>query len=107
MPTVQKKRRSCLTPYFTRSLLIEVSRLGLEWNYNRQISERIAEVPDLKYPVDLHFIHTHRHGRPCDPHMRCVLSLEPFKGVVVVCDMPFWFFNKLPKVRTPLKERRV
>ena len=34
------------TPYFSRNLLIEASRLGLKWDYNRQISERIAEVPD-------------------------------------------------------------
>jgi hypothetical protein len=108
MPTIQrKKRRTFLTPYFTRKLLIEASRLGLEWDYNRQLSERIAEVPDLKYPVELFFIHTHRYGQPCEPHIRCMISLEPFKKSVVFCDMPFEFFNKLPRMRIPVTHHAV
>jgi hypothetical protein len=94
------------TPYFTRRLLIRASRLGLQWDYNRQLSERIAEVPDLMYPVELFFIHNHRHGQPCEPHMRCMISLEQFKkGLVVFCDMPFEFFAKLPKMRILVNRR--
>lgn len=102
---MKKKERN--TPYFTRKLLIEASRLGLEWDYNRQLSERIAEVPDLKYPVELFFIHTHRCGQPCEPHIRCMISLEPFKETVVFCDMPFEFFAKLPKMRARIPARLI
>ena len=92
--------------YFTRSLLIEASRLGLEWDFNRQIDDRIAEVPDLKYPVLRSFVHNHRHGVPCEPHIRCVISLEPMGGDIVICDVPTEFFNKLPAKRLkPLNAR--
>lgn len=91
------KKHSKSVPYFTRKLLIEVSRKGLEWDYNRQLSERIAEVPDLKYPVEMSFVHEHRHGLPSEPHIRTVISLEPFSKAFVVADMPIEFFDKLPR----------
>lgn len=90
--------------YFTRNLLIEASRLGLEWDYNRQISEQIAEVPDLNYPVTFFMDHHHRHGQPCEPHIRCLISLYPFTDGDVICDVPTDFFNSLPTKRV---KRRV
>jgi hypothetical protein len=86
-----------MIPYFTRELLIEASKLGLKWDYNRQISEQIAEVPDLKYQVIFHMFHYHRRFKPCEKHVRCMISLEPFKKTVVFCDMPVEFFKKLPR----------
>lgn len=94
---MSQKRKTI--PYFTRSLLIQASRLGLEWDYNRQLSERIAEVPDRRYPVEFHFVHTHRHGKACEPHMRCVITLEAIRDSVVIVDVPFEFFDKLPRKR--------
>jgi hypothetical protein len=91
------KKRS--TPYFTRNLLIRASRLGLKWDFNRQFSDEIAEVPDHKYPVEAYFVHNHRHGRPSEPHIRCVISLEPFKDTVVICDVPTKFFEALPRMK--------
>lgn len=85
-------------PYFTRALLIEASHLGLKWDYNRQISERIAEVPDLHYEVEIYMPHHHRYFKPCEEHIRCMISLEPFKQTVVFCDMPVEFFKKLPRM---------
>ena len=82
--------------YFTRSKLIEASELGLKWDFNRQISKTIAEVPDLKYPVVLHLDHNHRHGHPCEPHIRCVVSLGDMNMTV---DVPTEFFKKLPTIR--------
>jgi len=84
-------------PYFTRNLLIRASRLGIKWDFNRQISEQIAEVPDRKYPVE--FAYHHRHGQPCEAHTRCVISLGPFSDSHVICDVPTDFFNKLPTMR--------
>lgn len=85
-------------PYFTRKLLIEVSEKGLKWDFNRQLSERIAEVPDLKYPVETFFVHHHRHGLPSEPHIRTVISLKPFKDSLVIADVPTEFFNRLPRM---------
>lgn len=98
-----KKSQPKVVPYFTRNLLIEASRLGLEWDFNRQISEEIAEVPDLKYPVVFTLDHHHRHGQPCEAHVRCLISLEPFTDGEVICDVPTDFFNRLPTMR--LKKR--
>ncbi|MBI2806096.1 MAG: hypothetical protein HYX68_14035 [Planctomycetes bacterium] len=106
MHTIQKKkRRTHLIPYFTRKLLIEASRLGLKWDYNYQISQRIAEVPDLKYPVEDFLVQDHRYGQPCEQHIHCVISLEPFKRDCVFCDVPIEFFEKLPKMRTRIPAR--
>lgn len=92
------KKSTKSVPYFTRSLLLEVSRNGLEWDYNRQLSERIAEVPDLKYPVEMVLVHRHRHGQPSEAHIRTVISLKPFSNAFVVADMPTEFFDKLPRM---------
>lgn len=100
--TSMKKNQSKVR-YFTRQLLMEASRLGLEWDFNRQISEQIAEVPDFKYPVTHSFVHNHRHGQRCEPHVRCVISLEPFTDDMVICDVPTDYFNSLPTRR--LKRR--
>ena len=85
-------------PHFTRALLIEASRLGLNWDYNRQLSERIAEVPDHHYEVEISMSHHHRHFKPCKEHIRCMISLAPFKREFVFCDMPVEFFLKLPRM---------
>ena len=39
------------TVFFTRKHLIQAARLGQKWNFNRQLSDQIAEVPDVKFPV--------------------------------------------------------
>jgi hypothetical protein len=91
------KQPETATPYLTRSLLIEVSRRGHKWDFNRQLSERIAEVPGGNYPVELFFVHRHRHGEPSEPHIRTVISLEPFSNAFVVADVPIEFFDKLPR----------
>lgn len=93
-------------PYFTRKRLIEVSKKGLKWDYNRQLSERIAEVPDLKYPVEMFFVHHHRHGLPSEPHIRTVISLKPFSDSLVIADVPTEFFNRLPRM-TPKVSKKV
>ena len=76
--------------------MIQASRLGIKWAYNRQISDSIAEVPDLLYEVEFFMPHHHRHRKACEEHVRCMISLAPFQPSVVFCDMPVEFFLKLP-----------
>ncbi len=94
------KKNKTTTPYFTRNHLIQASRLGLKWDFNRQVSDRIAEVPDLKYPVEVFLVHNHRHGVRSEPHIRCMISLEPFKDTPIICDVPTKFFEELPKIKS-------
>ena len=85
---------------------MEASRLGIEWDFNRQISEKISEVPSgLKFPVTFFMEHNHRRMKRCEPHVRCLILLEP--GRQVICDMTIEFFQALPKVqiRARLLER--
>ena len=94
------KKNKTTTPYFTRNHLIQASRLGLKWDFNRQLSDQITEVPDLKYPVEVFLVHNHRHGVRSEPHIRCLISLEPFKDTGVICDVPTKFFEELPKMKS-------
>lgn len=100
------EQRTVAVPYFTRQLLMEASRLGIEWDYNRQISEEISEVPSgLKFPVTFFMEHNHRRMKRCEPHVRCVIMLKP--GTSVICDVTNEFFQGLPMVpiRASLLER--
>ena len=82
--------------YFTRRHLIEVAHQGLAWDYNRQLSERIAEIPDGRFSVESSIVHSFRRGAPCEPHIRCVVSLAPHREGVVCCDVPIRFYEALP-----------
>ena len=96
------EQRTVAVPYFTRKLLMDASRLGVEWDFNRQISEKISEVPSgLKFPVTFFMEHNHRRMKRCEPHVRCVILLEP--GRDVICDVTIEFFQKLPMVRIPAR----
>ncbi len=92
------EQRTVAIPYFTRKLLIEASRMGIEWDYNRQISEKISEVPSgLRFPVTFFMEHNHRRMKRCEPHVRCVIMIEP--GRTVICDVSVEFFQSLPMVQ--------
>jgi hypothetical protein len=102
----REEQRTVAVPYFTRQLLMDASRLGIEWDFNRQISEKISEVPSgLRFPVTFVMEHNHRRMQRCEPHVRCVIMLEP--GRYVICDVTIEFFQSLPKVqiRAHLLER--
>lgn len=102
----REEQRTVAVPYFTRQLLMDASRLGIEWDFNRQISERISEVKSgLKFPVTFFMEHNHRRMQRCEPHVRCVILLGP--GRDVICDVTIEFFQSLPKVqiRASLLER--
>ena len=100
LKTSKKTKRTVRTEfrYFTRELLIAAAQLGVKWDYNRQIDDSIAEVPDGKYPVVFWMPHHHRHFVPCEEHIRCMISLKPFADTVVFCDVPESFWLGLPSV---------
>lgn len=96
------EQRTVAIPYFTRKLLMDASRLGIEWDFNRQISEEISEVPTgAKFPVTFYMEHNHRRMKRCEPHVRCVIQIGPRQQVI--CDMTIEFFQALPMVRVPAR----
>lgn len=96
------EQRTVAVPYFTRALLMDASRLGIEWDFNRQISEKISEVPSgHKFPVMFFMEHNHRRMKRCEPHVRCVIQIGPRQQVI--CDMTIEFFQSLPMVRIPAR----
>lgn len=98
----REEQRTVAVPYFTRELLMDASRLGIEWDYNRQISEKISEVPSgLKFPVTFFMEHNHRRMKRCEPHVRCVIQIGPRQQVI--CDMTTEFFQSLPMVCVPAR----
>lgn len=100
------EQRTVAVPYFTRKLLMDASRLGIEWDFNRQISENISEVPSgLKFPVTFFMEHNHRRMQRCEPHVRCVIQIGPRQQVI--CDVTTEFFQSLSmvQVRACLVER--
>lgn len=95
------EKRTVAIPYFTRKLLMDASRLGIEWDFNRQISEEISEVPTgAKFPVTFYMEHNHRRMKRCEPHVRCVIQIGPSQQVI--CDMTIEFFQALPMVCIPV-----
>lgn len=96
------EQRTVAVPYFTRELLMDASRLGVEWDFNRQISEEISKVPSgHKFPVTFFMEHNHRRMKRCEPHVRCMIQIGPREQVI--CDMTVEFFQALPMVRVPAR----
>jgi hypothetical protein len=96
--------------HFTKSLLVEAASKGPAWDYNRQLDpEKIGTLPDFNFPVKLAFFHRHRHGQPCEPHVRCVVLIsrqhpsfvaaypDRFERTYAIVDVPTDFFRALPR----------
>lgn len=92
-------RKYQVVKYFTRRHLIECARLGLKWDYNRQVSEKVRELPEANYPVIRTLVHQHRHFQPCEPHIRCGVGGP--NGLIAFIDVPMWYYDKLPQRRIP------
>ncbi len=84
-------------PYLTRRHCLEIADNGDDWNYNRQLDPlAIRTLPSDKncvYPVVCAFIHQHRHGVPCEDHMRLMFEAP---GSPAICDVPMAYAATLP-----------
>ena len=79
--------------FVSRAQMIELSRLGLKWGFNRQIADSIAEIPSGRYPVEFMMLHHHKQFRPCREHVRIRIGLRG-RGCVSV-DVTKRHFRKL------------
>lgn len=89
----QKKKRAKVR-YLTKAHLIECSRLGRKWRYNRQLSSKVRELPEGRYPVLYSLVHCHRQMNPCEPHMR--LGIGGPEGLMAFVDVPMAYYEALP-----------
>lgn len=87
--------------YLRRSHLIEIADRADRWDFNRQLdSKAVRTLPKgrgIVYPVSMTLPHEHRHGEPCEPHMRLVVDMPNDTAIV---DVPLDYFNKLPEYYT-------
>lgn len=97
--------------YFTKALLVECAVRADDWNFNRQVSPAVGELPDLRMPVLFHMPHEHRHGKPAELHIRCVITIAQREDPLqpdfthLVVDVPTPFFNQLPTVDIAIPEK--
>jgi hypothetical protein len=86
--------------YVTKEHLIDLAKKGLEWDYNRQLDDSIAEVGDFNYPIIAALTHHHKHGERCEEHIRATISIRQSiksKPEIVLVDMPKDYWNALPR----------
>jgi hypothetical protein len=84
--------------YFTKALLVRCAKMATKWDYNRQLSMKVRQLPDMHFPVLVSMVHNHRNFVECEEHMRCMVGLAP-GGAALIVDMPVEFFNALPSIR--------
>jgi hypothetical protein len=87
--------------YVSRAHLCEIADHADVWDFNRQLdSKAVRTLPKnsgIMYPVSMTLPHKHRHGKPCEPHMRLMIDI---KETVAFADVPLNYFNELPKYYT-------
>lgn len=97
--------------YFTKALLVECANNWDIWDFNRQLSEEVKELPDLFFPVLYAMVHKHAFFKRREAHIRCEVLLSPAPGIRMMhgkdaswagerhscfVDVPLEFFNDLP-----------
>lgn len=84
---------SQIVKYVTREHLLQLRKLekkrGKDFNQAPSDGWLKKAKPGVKYPVAFHFIHNDKEIR--------VLSRFDSKGGLIIVDMPFDFFSKLPE----------
>ena len=84
--------------YVRRSHLCQIADNAERWDYNRQLdSKSIRTLPKnrkIVYPVVKTLMHEHRHGQPCELHMRLVVEMS---DGIAFADVPLNYFDGLPK----------
>lgn len=83
--------------YFTKANLIKANQIAIKRNYNRAVTEGFLEnLPSHNlYPIVTSLVHSHKGGRPTEPHMRVVVVVNEM-GERVVIDCDWSLFNRLP-----------
>lgn len=92
--------------YLDKHHLKQINHLSLHvLKYNRAIREDVIDaLPEDKFfPITFTMLHEHRAGKPCEPHVRCII-LTPGpenERQTLILDMEMGIFNLLPEVELP------
>lgn len=81
-------------PYITKKQLVKANAIAIKRGYNRALREDfVAALSDgLLFPVIYYFVHSHKQGEPCEPHIRVVLAVDGDGSKVVIdCDWNLFY----------------
>lgn len=84
--------------YFTMEDLIFANETAVIRNYNRQLSEKIYELPpETKFPIIFSMLHEHAALKKVAPHVRCQIVVDKLGNTAFIdCDIEL--FNRLPEI---------
>jgi hypothetical protein len=74
--------------------------------FNRTLTDAVIDdLPDDKFfPIVFTMIHEHRAGVPCEPHVRCMITVPDKltnKMIRLTLDIDTSIFDALPEVELP------
>lgn len=95
--------------YIDKQLLKKVNHLSLHvLKYNRAIREDVIDaLPDDKFfPITFSMLHEHKMGKPCDPHVRCIIATPGPDETrqQLILDMEMGIFELLPEIEVPSRD---
>ena len=95
--------------YIDKRNLKMVNHLSLHvLKYNRAIREDVIDaLPEDKFfPITFSMLHEHRAGKPCEPHVRCIIVTPGPEGEhrQLILDMEIGIFELLPEVELPNRD---
>lgn len=92
--------------YIDKENLKKINHLTLHvLQYNRAIREDVIDaLPDDKlFPITFTLLHEHKAGKPCEPHVRCIIVTPDENGQrrQLILDMEMGLFELLPEIEIP------
>lgn len=85
--------------FFTKKMLTKMNAVAVKRGYNRAFKDAfVSSLPDsLKFPVISHFVHSHKKGVSCEPHVRVLIAFDG-DGEMDCLDCDWKLFYNLPTV---------
>jgi hypothetical protein len=77
---------------FTTKELLKANSIAKREGFNRFFKKHnFRDFPrHLKWPIMFHFIHLHKKGKSCKPHMRCLFEGPNAETYQIDCDMKLY-----------------
>ena len=85
---------------FTTKELLKANTIAKREKFNRHFKkDNFRKFPmHLKWPIMYDFIHLHKNGKTCKPHMRCLFEGPNAETYQIDCDMKLYKSLSLMKV---------
>ena len=90
-------------PVISKQQLVGANEWAINIGYNRAVESAPLEKllnnydEETRFPILLSFLHEHKDGEPCEPHMRCQIFLGP-TGPDILVDVDMDLFKRLDRV---------